>query len=154
MPILKFLHILAMFSAVTLIFGGVVFLEYVARTRDVTTYRRLYEIWERTDTPAIILFVAGIVFGLLTAITGGFDPTASWLILAYVIVVAIVVDGFLFTGRWYNRIKEAASLSNPEQAADEVRRLIGTPRHIGALAISTALWASIIFVMVVKPSLF
>ncbi len=154
MLILKFLHILAMFSAVTLIFGGVVFLDLVARTRDVVTYRRLYAVWERSDTAALVLFVAGIVLGLLTAITGGFDLIASWLILAYVIVVAIFVDSFLFTGRWYNRIKEAANRPDPDEAAEEVRRLIGTPRHIAALGISTALWAGIIFVMVVKPSPF
>ena len=154
MLILKFLHILAMFSAVTLIFGGVVFLDVVARTRDVVTYRRLYAVWERSDTAALVLFVAGIVFGFLTAITGGFDLTASWLILAYVIVVAIFVDSYLLTGRWYNRIKEAANRPDAGEAAEEVRRLIGTPRHIAALGISTALWAGIIFVMVVKPSPF
>jgi hypothetical protein len=154
MLILKFLHIVSMFSGVTLAVGSLVFLDLVARTRDVDAYRRLDAIVQRTDMAAVALFLAGIAFGFLTAITGGFDLTASWLILAYVLVAAIVVEGLVFSGPWFTRIREAASQADRTAAAAEVQRLIRNPKHLAALANVNLLFVAIIYVMVVKPTLF
>lgn len=154
MIVFKFLHILTMFSAVTLLFGGIVFLDIVGRARDLEAYRRLDAIAQKTDLVAVGLFILGIGLGFVTAITGSIDLTASWLVLAYILVVAIFAEGFLLTIPWYNRIREASQHPDRELAAAEVTRLLESPRHIGTLVVVTALWVAILYVMVVKPSLF
>jgi uncharacterized membrane protein len=156
MLILKFLHIVSMFGFVTLALGGAVFLHLVAHARDVHAYRRLDAPIQRTDVVAIALFLAGIIFGLLAAITGGFDLTASWLILAYILVVVIVVHGFLLLNPWYVRLRNAANQPDAAAAVEEFQRLLRTHpvRHMADLVFGTALWVAIIYVMVVKPTLF
>jgi hypothetical protein len=154
MLIFKFLHIAAMFGAVTLVVGSSVFLDMIGRTRDVATYRRLDAVTQRTDIVAFGLFLVGLVFGFLTAVTGGFDLLASWLVLAYVVVAGLFIEGFVLTIPSYNRLREAANLADDEAATEEVGRLLHSPRHLVALASMVTLWLAAIFVMVIKPDLF
>ncbi|MBA2556949.1 MAG: hypothetical protein H0V12_06335 [Chloroflexi bacterium] len=127
----KFLHIITMFGAVTLLVGSMVFLDLVARARDIVTYRRMDAIVQRTDMVGLGLFLAGIVFGVLTALMGGFDLTASWLILSYVLVVALVIEGVVISLPWYGRIRQAAS-GEDDAAAAAVERMMRTPRHLAS----------------------
>jgi hypothetical protein len=154
--ILKFLHILSMFSGVTLALGGAVFLHLVAHAGDVAAYRRLDALAQRTDVVAITLFLGGIVFGILTALTGGMDLTAGWLILAYILAAAIVIDGVLFLDPWYRRLRKAANHADSATAAEEFHRLVHAHRgrHLASLAVGTSLWVAILYVMVVKPNPF
>lgn len=154
MLLFKFLHIASMFAAVTLIFGGIVFLDVVGRARDLEAYRRLDAIAQRTDLIAVGLFIVGIGFGFLTALTGSIDLTASWLVLAYILVAAIFAEAFALTVPWYNRIREASQNPDRDVAAAEVTRLLDSPRHIVALIVVTALWVAVLYVMVMKPNLF
>jgi hypothetical protein len=39
------------------------------------------------------LFLLGIVFGFVTAITGDFDLTETWLLIGYVLSLFILVNG-------------------------------------------------------------
>jgi uncharacterized membrane protein len=122
----KFLHIVSMFASVTLAFGGVVFLDQIARRRDIEAYRRLDAIVQRTDAVATALFAAGIAFGVLAALTGGFDLTASWLILAYVLVGGILIDGFVFFDPWLRRLRAIAHGPDTQAAVEELHRLVRT----------------------------
>jgi hypothetical protein len=97
MLVFKFLHIASMFAAVTLVFGSIVYLDLLARRADAVAYLRVDALAQRTDIVAIGLFLVGLVFGFATALTGSFDLTASWLILAYVLVAAIFVEGIFIT---------------------------------------------------------
>ncbi len=154
MLVLKFLHIVAMFGAVTLVVGSIVFLDLMGRTRDIAAYRRLDAITQRTDMAAVALFLAGIVLGFATALAGGLDLTAGWLILAYVLVAALFVEAFVFTIPCYARIREAANDADETRAAAEVNRMLRTPHHLALVAVVVLLWTSVIFVMVVKPNPF
>lgn len=154
MLIFKFLHIVSMFGAVTLIVGSILFLDIVGRNRDVAAYRRLDAVVQRTDMVALGLFLAGLVFGFLTALTGGFDLAASWLVLAYILVGALFAEGFLVTIPWYSRIRDAANDPDETRAAANVERLLRSPRHLVLVTVIVLLWAAVIFVMVVKPDLF
>ena len=154
MLVFKFLHIASMFAAVTLVVGSCVFLDLVGRARDVDTYRRLDAVVQRTDIVAIALFLAGLAFGFVTAITGGFDLLASWLVLAYVVVAGLFIEGFVLTIPSYNRLREAANLPDREAAAAEVDRLLRSARHLSALTVMVTLWLAAILVMVIKPDLF
>jgi uncharacterized membrane protein len=150
----KFLHIASMFAAVTLIFGSIVFLDLVGRRRDLAAYRRLDAIVQRTDNVGVVLFLAGIVFGVLTALAGGFDLTAGWLLLAYVLVAALFAEGFLFTIPRYGRIREAANQADEVRAALEVDQLLRSPHHAVLVTVTGLLWVAVIFVMVLKPDPF
>jgi hypothetical protein len=152
--VFKFLHIASMFAAVTLIFGSIVFLDLLARRADAAAYLRLDELVKRTDIVAIGLFLMGLVFGFATALTGEFDLTASWLILAYVLVAGIFVEGIFITIPRYNHIREVATDSDPKVAGESIARLVRDPRHLGLVAIVAILWLGVIYVMVVKPTLF
>jgi hypothetical protein len=65
--------------------------------RALAAIRRLsvkpFYLAEGAPVVAIGLLLAGVVFGLLTALTGGFDVLAGWLIAAYMLVAAILVFG-------------------------------------------------------------
>jgi hypothetical protein len=152
--VFKFLHIASMFAAVTLIFGSIVFLDLLARRRDPIAYLRLDELAKRTDMVAIGLFLVGLAFGFATALTGAFDLTASWLIVAYVLVAVIFVEGIFITIPHYNHVREVAINTDPEVAGDAIARLVRDPRHVALVLIVTLLWLGVIYVMVVKPTLF
>jgi hypothetical protein len=154
MLIFKFLHIASMFATVTLIFGSMVFLDLIARRGDVAAYLRLDALVQRTDLVALGLFVSGIVFGVVTAIAGQMDLTASWLVLAYVLVALIVIEGVFITVPRYNHIREVARNSEPEVAGEAIGRLVRDPRHLLLVILVGVLWLSIVYVMVVKPQLF
>ena len=154
MLLFRFLHIASMFAAVTLIFGSIVFMDLLARRGDAATYLRLDGLAQRTDMIAIGLFLMGLVFGFATALTGEFDLTASWLILAYVLVAIIFVEGIFITMPRYNHIREVASNADPAVAGETIARLVRSPGHVILVTMVTILWLGVIFVMVVKPSLF
>jgi uncharacterized membrane protein len=154
MLVFKFLHIVTMFAAVTLVFGSIVFADLIARRGDAATYLRLDAIVQRTDLVGGGLFLAGIVFGFATALTGGFDLTASWLLLAYVLVAAIFVEGILITLPRYNHIRQVAMNGDPATAGAEIARLVRAPAHVALVVIVALLWLSVIYVMVFKPTLF
>lgn len=154
MLVFKFLHIASMFAAVTLVFGSIVFLDLLARRGDAAAYLRLDALVKRTDMIGVGLFLMGLVFGFATALTGQFDLTASWLILAYVLVAGIFVEGIFITIPRYNHIREVATKSDPAVAGDALARLVRDPRHVALVAIVTILWLGVVYVMVVKPTVF
>jgi len=144
----KFLHIVSMFSAVTLLIGGSVFAERLFSTRDAPAIARFHGALKPLETLGIIFIVAGIVFGLVTAIVGPFDLTQTWLIIAYVLVAALFVLG-PYESVIYNRIFEAAADGDAAAldaaAADTKRKAL--------VVIDIVLYVAIIFVMVTKPGL-
>ena len=154
MLLFKFLHIASMFAAVTLIFGSIVFMDLLARRGDAASYLRLDGLAQRTDMVAVGLFLVGLVFGFATALTGEFDLTASWLILAYVLVAIIFVEGIFITIPRYNHIREVASNADPAVAGETIARLVRNPGHVALVTMVAVLWLGVIFVMVVKPTLF
>ena len=154
MLIFKFLHIASMFAAVTLIFGSIVFMDLLARRGDAATYLRLDGLAQRTDMLAVGLFLMGLVFGFATALTGEFDLTASWLILAYVLVAVIFVEGLFITIPRYNHIRKVATDSDPAFAGEAIARLVRSPGHVALVTMVAILWLGVVYVMVVKPTLF
>ncbi|HVM29755.1 MAG TPA: DUF2269 family protein [Candidatus Limnocylindrales bacterium] len=154
MLVFKFLHIATMFGAVTLLMGSIVFLDVIARRGDVAAYLRLDAIVQRTDLVGVVLFIAGIIFGLLAAIMGAFDLTAGWLLIAYVLVAALFFEGLVLTVPQYNRIREAVRAVESEDPQATLQRMIRAPEHVALVIFAALLWLAVIFVMVVKPSPF
>lgn len=148
---LKFLHIVAMFGAVTLFVGGGVVLSGVARTANVPAIRRVVAVTKRTDVIGVVLLIAGVGFGVGTAWVGEFDFFQTWLILAYVLVGIIFLTGALYHGPHGERLGKAAEASPDDAPSEELARLLNPRREAVIMVVDTLLWISIIFLMVVKP---
>jgi hypothetical protein len=152
MPLWKLLHVLAMFSAVTLFFGGNILLHRVVATGHVPTIRRFMALVDPLFRAGVGLLTLGVVLGLVAATTGGWSLVASWLLLAYLLVAAIYVVGFGVGVPWYRNVGAAAAAS-PEATppSAELRAAIGDRRGRIDLVVSALLYVAVISVMVLKP---
>jgi uncharacterized membrane protein len=146
MPLWKVLHVVAMFSAVTLLVGGDVFFHALRRTGDRAALRRFLGAINPLFGLGVALLTLGVVFGIATAATGSWDFFARWLVGAYVIVAVLYLVG-LFVGLPYYR-SAAAALASDGTTDD---RALDDPRGWGSMLISVAGYLAIIFLMIVKP---
>jgi uncharacterized membrane protein len=148
----KFLHIASMFGAVTVIAGAALVVSGVLRSGNVPAIRRVLDVERRiANLLGAPLFIAGIVFGFVAALTGGFDLTARWLLLAYVLVAANFLNGFALYQPHSRRLAAAAEASDDETPSGELVDLVKSARTQIVPAVDVFLWVAIIFVMVVKP---
>ena len=159
MPIFKVLHILCMFAAVTLLVGEHLFYAGAVWRRDVRALagiRRLSvkPLYSAQGAPVVAVgfLLAGIVFGVLTALTGGFDFFAGWLIAAYLLTATILVFGGSPSVRRLAQLgDEAVEADAGKRPVEEVVRNMADS-HAGLLfVIAATLFAAIIVDMVVKP---
>jgi len=72
-----------MFGVITLWVGAWVIWDLVARTGDRSALRRVDHVSQTTGQIGFVFLIVGIVAGFVTAIAGGFDLTAPWLLIAY-----------------------------------------------------------------------
>ena len=153
MPIFKVLHILSMFTAVTLLISVPIFAALAIWQRDVRGLAAVYRLARRPGNTVVgsVFLLAGIVFGLLTAATGGFDFFAGWLIAAYVMVTALILTNFLPAKHRVRQVaEEAVEAEAGQRPVDDVVRDMATA-PIGVFAIDVALFVAIIADMVLKP---
>jgi hypothetical protein len=81
-PILLFVHISLMFGAVMISLGPALVMRIAERSGQVALVRGV-ALESKAIGPAIpILFISGGIFGLLTAITVGYNLLAPWLVIA------------------------------------------------------------------------
>jgi Predicted integral membrane protein (DUF2269) len=151
MLILKFLHILGMFTAVTALFSHELVFFRAAGARDVPAMRRIGSLTPAVETFGVVTFFVSVGLGLAAAVVGGFDLTAPWLIIAYVIVAVLVVLGAGIESPYLKRMHRAAEESPVEKPSEELEALIRAPRRWASWWISTLLYVAVIFDMVVKP---
>jgi hypothetical protein len=149
--LLKFLHVGPMFLATALAVGPSVLLYLIARTGNVDTIRRAFAHTTSVFRAGGALYGLGLLFGFLAAVNGQIDLTASWLITAYALVGVLIVFNLGFE-RWTKRIERAVEdASSPGTDLDAAVR---SRVPIYALAGMIVLTISIVFVMVIKPTLF
>jgi uncharacterized membrane protein len=145
----KFLHIFAMFTAVTLMFSPDIMFYRAAAAGDVRTMRRIGSLSKLSVGIGIVFFFVGIGFGLLASVVGPFSLTEGWLIAAYILVATIIALGAGVENPHYMRVAAAAEKSGDEPS-EELQRLVRSPiKHLGWL--SAAMYAAVIYVMVAKP---
>ena len=82
MLIFKALHILSMFAAVTFLVGEALLYGRAIWRRDVAGLVAVRRLVGGRPVLGASFLVAGIAFGIVTALTGGFDIFAGWLIAA------------------------------------------------------------------------
>jgi uncharacterized membrane protein len=147
----KFLHIASMFVAVSIFVGQGMLSGVIARSGDPRTLRRVLESEDRFAPIGGAMFVLGIVFGFLTAITGDFDLTETWLVIAYVLALFILVNGLTYHRRQAERLKAVAEAGTDGVPSAELRALAGAPGVAVMNAIDGLAWLAIIYLMVAKP---
>jgi len=154
MLIFKLLHIWSMFAAVTLLVGEALFYARAILRADVAGLAAVRRLVGGRPVVGAAFLVAGIVFGLLAALTGGFDLLAGWLLAAYALMVALfAVNGSPWVQRLPRLGLEAMQAEAGQRPVDDVVRAMAGTRTavLVAVALNVALFAAIILDMVVKP---
>jgi len=106
----------------------------------------------RVPIVGLAALLVGVVFGLLTAATGGFDFFKGWLIAAYVLVGAFLLNGALLTERMLRLARKAVEADAGKRATDEVLRDMAASRAAWLFfPVNIAIFAAIILDMVLKP---
>lgn len=148
--VFKFLHVAMMFGAVAAAVIPEVVLHLVANTRDARAIATMAGIAERIGKLTPIFFVGGAAFGLLAAWAGQIDFTAPWLLATYVLFVAAMATGVLFSDPWVGRLKTAA-IASADGPTPELQAVIDEPRAKIASAWLMFTIVVVIFLMVFKP---
>ena len=147
-----FLHIAVIFTAITVGYGVTLLLQVAYMSGQVGIMRGVGYAAGKLGPMIPILFIAGGIFGLLTAIATGTDLLAPWLIIAYVLFVIAMLIGMFENaakGRKLGPLLMAADVTQPLPAA--VRELFDSPRARYLLAIDVLVPFLFVFDMVVKP---
>lgn len=147
----KFLHIASMFVAVSIFVGQGMLSGVVARSGDARALRRVLESEDRFAPIGGGFFLVGIVFGFIAAMTGDFDLTQTWLLIAYALALFILVNGLTYHRRQAERLKAAIEASPDDRPSEEVRAVAGAPSAAAMNVIDAIAWLAIIYVMVAKP---
>jgi hypothetical protein len=150
MPVFIFLHVLAMFTAVTISYGPQLLLMMAADRNDPVALQGLARSMGRLGQFMGPAFVVGLILGLIAVFVNNFNPLAPWLLIAYVLFAAAMLNGIFGTGRWMASVGQTAAASGGVMT-DELRGLLDQS------TIRILLWADIVLVvliiadMVLKP---
>jgi hypothetical protein len=154
MLVFKALHVLSMFAAVTFLVGEALLYGRAVWRGDVTGLASVRRLVGGRPVVGVSFLMAGIVFGVLAALTGSLDLLDGWLIAAYALVVALFV---LNASPWVQRLPklgaeaiEAVAGQRPQEQVARAMAEIRTPALV-AVAFNLTLFAAIILDMMVKP---
>jgi uncharacterized membrane protein len=145
--IFKLLHIVAAFAVVSIQIGSDLYFQRVARSGSTEAVVHLGDAIRNRGFVEGVIFEIAVVLGLITALLGGFNLLAPWLLLAYAAVVISILIGIFFASAPFTAILEAARTGDGAAMAVAVE----APRRRAMLTIAIFLYGSLIFLMVVKP---
>jgi hypothetical protein len=146
-PFAKYAHVVAMFAAVTIQVGSDLYFLRVARNGDANATSRLGHAIRRRGAIEGPILEIGILFGLLTALLGGFNFLAPWLIASYVLIAIGLLNVFRVAAPAFTSILDAADASD----AAGIAKLLETGPYRLAALVNALMYATVIFMMVVKP---
>lgn len=147
----KYLHIASMFFAVALAVSSELVLRAVANSGEVVAIRTVTARVRPLANISTALFLAGVAFGIVAALTGQIDLLATWLILAYVAFLGAMALGITISDPWVGRLERAAADSPDDAPSDALREVIADPLARAATWTLMILVAVLVYVMVVKP---
>jgi hypothetical protein len=150
MPIFTVLHVLSMFTMVTVFLGGPFYYAYAVWRRDVRALATFHRI-EKQSRVGIVALLAGLAFGLLAALTGGIDILDGWLIAAYVLVAAFVANVAISEKTLMELGDKAVEADAGGRPVEEVVGDMAASPAVRFTAVNVGLFAAIIVDMVLKP---
>ena len=153
MLIFKVLHILSMVMMITVFSGGEFFYAFAVRRGDVRGLATIHRMEKQSRAPifGIAALFAGVVFGLLTAATGGLDFFEGWLIAAYVLVAAFLVNATVIGGKLIQLGDRAIEADEGKLPTEEVAREMATSHAVLFFVVNAAIFVMIIADMVLRP---
>jgi hypothetical protein len=150
-PLVLFLHITTMFAAITVGYGITLFMRLAFMTGQVTALKGVGMAASRLGPVIPILFFTGGGFGLLTAILGGYDLLAPWLVIAYVLFAIAMIIGIRVNAPEAQRLGMALRTTPDGPIPAEIATYFTDPRTNWITAFDVLLPVLLIFDMVVKP---
>ena len=153
MLVFKVLHILSMFTMVTVFLGSEFFYAFAIRQRDVRALAWVHRTVRqgRVAVVGLVALIAGVAFGLLAAGTGGLDFFKGWLIAAYVLVALFLVNSAVLGEKLIRLADQAVEADAGKRPTDQVVRDMTTSAAFTFFAMNGAIFAAIILDMVLKP---
>lgn len=145
-----FFHITMMVMGVGVSVGSELLLHRIAQTRDVRAIRTAFVLAKPLGTAPQVLFVFGMIFGLIAAFLGQFNLFAPWLLIAYVLLAIVLLVAGALIVPWSQRIAMAAA-SSGDAPSKELERLIKDQTARNAMWGTIGLIVLILFDMVIKP---
>jgi len=107
MFVLLYLHIVTMFTAVTVVMGAGILVLIGARRGDRSVVAAITSLPIPRLAPP--LYIAGGLFGLATAFVFGYNLLAPWLIIAYVLFALLTALGARYSGPLFERTHTLAA---------------------------------------------
>ena len=147
----KFLHIAAMFAAVSVFVGQGLLEGVVARSGDVRALRRVLTAEEPFGPIGGVLFLLGVGFGVVTALSGSMDMTQPWLLIGYALAAVVLIIAFTYHIPTANKLKALADASPDDAPSPELRAAIEAPTGRIVNVVDGLVWLALIFDMVAKP---
>jgi len=149
----KALHILSMIAMVTIEIGAETLYAFAISRRDIGSLAAVHRVLERLHAgPAsVAAFISGVVFGLLTAATGGFDLLDGWLIAAYILVVAFLASTTMFLRGALPLGKAAAEAEGGQAGREALGGRMASSRVLLWFALDLTIVVAFVLDMVLKP---
>ena len=150
-PIIIFLHVALMFTAVAISYGPELLLVLAIRTGRVETVRAVTDVTARMQAAIPVFFFTGAGFGLLAAITLGLPLLAPWLVIAYVLFAYNMAIGAAVFGPWTARVANLSRELPDGPFPPEFAAIVTDARIRWLTLIDLIVIIVIVFDMVVKP---
>jgi hypothetical protein len=148
--ILMFVHVGSMFLATTLAIGPSTMLFLTARSGDRGAIKRTFGFATPVYRVGGAAYGLGILFGVLTALSGSIDLTTPWLVTAYALVVLLIATNLVFE-RWTRRVEGAVG-GDDGQGLATLQTVVGDRSAAASLTGMVLITLALVFVMVVKPT--
>ena len=140
-----FMHVLTMFTVVVIHSGPQILTLAAARTGQSGAVVGIASMYARTGRAVPPLGILGLLFGIATGLTGGFNLLAPWLLIAYALFGLLVVYGGVTSHPYIVGLGEAVHDERPNK-----EELLGQ-RLTAIVAADALIYVLIIADMVLKP---
>lgn len=145
--LLKFLHVAAVIGVFSIQVASDLYFQRVTRSGSTEAVAKLGAAIRSRGFIEALIFEIAVVLGLLTAIFGGFNLLAPWLLMSYAIIAIAIVFAVTYAARPFSAILEAAEAGDSSAMAAAA----SAPSRRLALAVPIVLYGLLVFLMVTKP---
>lgn len=144
-------HVFVMFVGVALTVGVGIHMSLVVQSRNVQAIRVAARSAVPLATTGGILLIVGALLGLGAAQQLGYPLTSRWLVITYVLLAVLILDGFLDRRPWMVHLRRAAEASPDNEASPELVALGSRTIEKISGPVSGLIWFAIVAMMVLKP---
>ncbi len=149
--IFKYLHILTMFTATAVAIGPHFIMRAVSRSGNLAAIKTYFGAAKPFGPKVPMLFGLGALFGIIAAVTSGWDLLRPWLLIAYAIFIVLTVIGVRLVAPWNMRVGKAAAMNQGDTPSAELQAAINDPAIDTAFLIDVIGIALVLVDMVFKP---